>query len=336
MQAWGRFVRRVVTGFWATLTFAALVGIVTIVAVVIVATLNSDYDAATVQTHSIGSKSDSAVDVVIRISSVNDQPNTAQVTVVAKAGRSALEKYLRSDTDKLTFQVLDGLPDSGVERIASVTLDRSSIQDSMAIAESRQSTGALVMYHDPKPYPFDDYVTFLEVLPPAADRNAPDFRVTVVKLIAGRTMTVSADPSSFTITMKRPRIYQVFVVVGAGIFMAVIIGVAAHLFRSSAWDKPVNQAIAIAGLFLAAAGFRDILGLSKLASFSAMEAFIIGVPLLLLAIALLRGALMSLRRPTPPKAPSASFVLQVGPDVRDAAAAEPSRPVEAPGDRQPG
>jgi hypothetical protein len=297
MRTWGRVVHGVVYGFWTTVSGLAIVCIAAILGVIVIATFQSDYSASAVQTETLTKNPSSPVEIVLRIGSISDQSNTAQATVVARSRRSLLDTELRSDTDKLTFQLDDGNPVSGIQRLGSVSLDKSSIQSSLAYAEGQPVSITLVTYHDATPYPFDKYESFVGIVPISPGQNAPDFHVAIVKTIAGRSMVVSGEPANFTIVLKRPWIFQVFVVVGALIFVSIILSVSFHLYQTSAWEKPVNQVVAIAGLFLSAAGFRDIIGLSKLASFSAMEALVIGIPLLVLATALLKGALVSLRRP---------------------------------------
>ena len=207
--------------------------------------------------------------------------------------KAPLADKIRSGAASFKVVLTDGNPDSsGIEHIATLTLEKTAFSEGLYGLESPAVTASVPMYHSLSPYPLDNYTSYLGISAASAEVfPLPNIKTNIVKMVAGRTVRARGKTANFNVTLARPRLQQVFIVISGLVYMSIIIGVALRIIKSPTVFNPLNQSITVASFLLGAAGFRDLMGFSKLSSFSVAEAFIVGIPLLLLAVAFFRSSM---------------------------------------------
>ena len=259
----------------------------------------SDFAASSISRIDVESAGDHRpIEAVIRIDSFNDATNSATATVTAIA-KPPLAAHIKAGTATIKVLLSDGNnTTAGPSHIATLVLDKNSFTEGLYGVESKPVPAILPMYHQLAPYPFDKYTSYLSILTLSDDIfPVPQLSTSIVKMVAGRVVQVSGTSDVFNVTLVRPGIQQIFISASGLVFMAIIIGIGVRINRSPTSFNPVSQSMTVASFLLGAAGFRDLMGFSKLASFSVAEAFIVGVPLLLLAFAFFRSSITAV----PPK-----------------------------------
>ena len=142
-------------------------------------------------------------------------------------------------------------------------------------------------------YPFDEiYIRpFLTIR--RNDGLNPPFNLVVIKAVPGRLLEIRNNGGIPSMHLKRPIIQILLIVISSAAFILLALVVAIELFRINDGLSTIQEILAFAGYLLATAGFRDLLGFSKLSGTSFLEMAIVGVPIVVLsfvfAISVWRG-----------------------------------------------
>lgn len=231
------------------------------------------------------------IDVTVRLVSLNEASNTVQVDFAADI-RTPLADEIRAGKIPFQLRLVAGDPGAGARTIATLDINKDTPDGPFEGIETEHATGNLVIYRDVYSYPFDDYSAQLAIV--SSDHRS-DFNTRIVKLIAGRRL-MRGDPDDNTVinfVLRRPGLQKCFVIGSCVVFMLVIGAITYSLLTSPVGQSTQGLMITVAGMILGAGGIRDLLGVTKLASFSAFEAFIIGGLMATLLAAFIRIVLVS-------------------------------------------
>lgn len=257
---------------------------------------NYDFLASTADFTTVSSRvSHSPVLVVIRVVSLSEASNTLQISAAAVVD-DPLASRIRSGDNQLRITLSAGDQPWATRNILAFNVNKDTPNQAHSKAlETDYAQGTIVSTRDLNPYPFDDYSNQMSVDVTGSNNTYLHPDVRVIKLIAGRTVSATGHDDLFDITLTRPAIQKMFVVCAAAIFIFIIIGTSAMLVLSPGVKSPQSLVIAVAGLLLGSVGFRDLIGLTKLSSFSAGDALAVGIPLLALTLALTHAAYRAFR-----------------------------------------
>jgi hypothetical protein len=115
-----------------------------------------------------------------------------------------------------------------------------------------------------------------------------DFNFEIQKAISGRNLSIEIEGgNNVTIELYRTRIEKVFVKICSGIFLLISVFVGFGIIVSKRGFSKLEELLMVAGYLLAIAGFRELIGLSRISGISALEIVVIGVPMILIFIALI-------------------------------------------------
>lgn len=131
-------------------------------------------------------------------------------------------------------------------------------------------------------FPFDDLqvATFQSLY---TLRGLEAARQQTIKLLPGRAMLWDGDRVNGHIVLSRPFNDKVLILVSAGLFLLLTTIVTWKLFFSGGATSGVQEIVAVAGYIVAAASFRDLLGVTHTNGTSAFEILVFGLPMCLLA-----------------------------------------------------
>jgi hypothetical protein len=89
---------------------------------------------------------------------------------------------------------------------------------------------------------------------------------------------------------------RAFVLLGGVIFVLLSVAVAILLFRNDDGLESWEELLAFAGYLIGAVGFREVLGVSRVAGVSAFEVAVFGAPMMVLATGMMVGFWRNFRR----------------------------------------
>jgi len=292
-----KVVTRVVRG---TLIVTLLIAGVALILLMSVGVLNSDWYGRETETQQVpraGVAVDDAAPVVrLELRRIVADTNSVEASLVLVVdGRSPIGGEIKSGSTTLIAEVRDG---SSLEPVAinvHTIVDKAAFQAGWSDAASRSATFALPAYTSGVPYPFDDVRVrpFLQVTDDKM-MGVP-VRAEVQKAFPGREMVVRLEGGVPEIRLSRTTTEVAYILTTGLIFFALSVAIALRLFSPTSALTGVQELIAVASYLVAAAGFRDLLGLSRLPGTSIFEILILGVPLVLLAIGVAVSSLRSRR-----------------------------------------
>jgi hypothetical protein len=175
----------------------------------------------------------------------------------------------------------------------TTVMDASTFRHGFASAIVRSDRFFLPIYPSMGSYPFDD-LRMRPMFRMQVDQSSIlAFKVEVQKAFPGRLLSVEGDSGITLVSLARTPPEKAFIVTASAIFFLLSLTVTIGLFASRRGLTSFEQLIAVAGYLLAAAGFRDLLGVSRVAGTTILEIVILGIPLVLLsfgvAISMYRG-----------------------------------------------
>lgn len=111
-------------------------------------------------------------------------------------------------------------------------------------------------------YPFDD----IRLRPMVWVRSSRDgllrARLEIEKAVPGRLLSVTQDSGAAVVTLTRAWTEKAFVLAASPVFVLISLAVTVGVFFARATASSLEQLIALASYLLAAAGFRELLGVS--------------------------------------------------------------------------
>jgi hypothetical protein len=163
-------------------------------------------------------------------------------------------------------------------------IDSSAFEPGSSWAVTRSERFLLPTYPSMGTYPFDD-IRFRPMLNVRSTRDGllrP--RVEIQKALPGRLLAVTEEGGCAVISLTRAPTEKAFVLASSLIFVLISLAVTFGVFFGRSSASSFEQLVAVASYLLAAAGFRELLGVSRVTGTTILEVLILGVPLTLLAI----------------------------------------------------
>lgn len=168
---------------------------------------------------------------------------------------------------------------------SDVTLDNVSanIEGGVAVAAVQSKRFFLPALPSIGGFPFDDLYIRPIVDVSRNGNYTPHFRLDVQKALPGRILEVTGDNIP-EIRLTRSPTEKAIVITSSLIFL-FLSGILAYSLLAMGQGLSILQdLLAVGGYLVAAAGFREILGVSRSSGATALEVVVIGIPLLLLMI----------------------------------------------------
>lgn len=216
-----------------------------------------------------------------------------------------LPRLISEGKTKITAELRDGSSLQPYGILSDVTLDHVSAKvqpgvNSFAVQSQRFLLPAMSSVSG---FPYDD----LKVRPIVDVRRdefyTGEFKLEIQKAMPGRVMELS-DKNIVDINLTRSPTEKVIVLASSGVFIFLSVILVIVLFDRSRGLSSLEELLAVGGYLVAAAGFREVLGVSRMAGASALEMIVIGVPLAFLSVAVgisfMRGRLSSNRQQRQP------------------------------------
>lgn len=163
-------------------------------------------------------------------------------------------------------------------------VDSTSFELGSAWAVARSGRFLMPTYSSMGTYPYDD----VRLRPMLMVRSSRDgllrARLEVQKALPGRLLAVTEEAGAATVTLTRAPTEKAFVLTASLVFVLISLAVTVGIFFSHKTASSFEQLVAVASYLLAAAGFRELLGVSKVPGTTILEILILGVPLALLSL----------------------------------------------------
>ena len=136
-------------------------------------------------------------------------------------------------------------------------------------------------------FPLDHYLIWPDARIAAEGLVDTKVNLHIVKQLPGHVLTTNHDPVNLELRLGRP-LNERIAIVGYGLWFLMLTGaVALIIARTKTPSKGWEDAIALGGYVIAAAGLRQLIGLDRAASTSASELAFFMAPLILLSIAIM-------------------------------------------------
>jgi hypothetical protein len=263
------------------LAVCVLVAVLFVVATVV----NNDLYGRMTESHELPratSNSRSGPDIptlTLRIHRLLADENVAEVSLVGTIRRSTYDAPI----PPFVASVHDGSSLQPFALRTSVDLEAGNATPFEVAASSPRFL--LPTVHSVAGFPWDEIMLEPAVIVRPVDGLSPAFVLQIQKATPGRLLHVEGSPSRPSIRLVRPTTEIVFVVGSALVFLVLSLLLALTLLGKPDGLKALDELLAVAGYIVAAAGFREILGLSRISGVCVLEVVTLGLPLLILSIA---------------------------------------------------
>lgn len=223
--------------------------------------------------------------------------NAVECSILIDAG-SDLTKLIRNGKSGVTATIRDGSSFHPYGIGHSVTLDgtTASLRAGVFVSAVESERFFLPAFPSVGGFPFDDLKIRPIVDVVKDDGYTGHFRLEVQKSLPSRLLDVSEENIP-TITLTRSPTEKAIVVTSALVFLFLSSILAFGLYAARRGLTTLEELLAVGGYLVAAAGFRELLGVSRSSGTSALEVAIIGIPMLLLAsgvaVSFVRGRIHS-------------------------------------------
>jgi hypothetical protein len=282
---------------WARrLALTALILCAVFVAMAVFASLvNADLLARNSQEKLLFADKDGPVlaDVRVVIHKLLADENAVEVSFVVSALRTDLPASLRYSDGCLTLLFGErSLPDRPTRKMLVSCRETASGFEASNVVLTESERINLHAFPSVAGYPFDKW-TFLPraqlYISPGEFARA---QYRVQRDIPGKLLAISGDKYNWEISLERPPLEKILVLACGLAFVSLTTLVTLRLFASDALTG-LQEVIAVAGYLVAAAGFRDLLGVSRAYGVSAFEIMVVGTPIVALSLgiatSMLRG-----------------------------------------------
>jgi hypothetical protein len=164
------------------------------------------------------------------------------------------------------------------------SVDSSAFDPGSSWAVMRSERFLLPTYPSMGTYPFDD----VRLRPMLNVRSTRDgllrARVEIQKALPGRLLAVTEEAGAVEISLTRAPTEKAFILASSLVFVLISLAVTIGIFFARSTASSFEQLVALASYLLAAAGFRELLGVSRVTGTTILEIVILGVPLACLSI----------------------------------------------------
>jgi hypothetical protein len=257
---------------------------------VVIAILNADLRGRMTQNQVVKWSAQSASDeepvVRIVVHRILSEENTVEASVILRViADGPIGRDVKAGKTTLLVEVRDGSSLAPVELRAEARLDSSAFQPGFSSAAVQSPRFLLPAYESLGSYPLEE----LTVRPIVTVREtntagAVAANVEIQKSLSGRELHASGSMGNVEIRLSRTTTEVAYILTLGIIFFTLSVLIALNLIAARL--SGLQELLAVAGYFLAAAGFRDVLGLSRVTSTTLFEIVALGVPLVALSASL--------------------------------------------------
>lgn len=227
--------------------------------------------------------------------------NTIEASLVLLLDAGAVREPYWRRRSRLKASIRDG---SNLQPVLTVSpievdlLDTRSLKSGLALGSNRFH---LPIVPSEAGFPFDDVKIF--VTPQILDASGYllPFNFEVQKALPGRLLISSGHPLAPEIRLSRSSTEKALVLFGGLVFLFLSATLIFVLVKSPAGIRGWEELLAFAGYLLGAAGFRDMLGVTRGGGTSTFEVVVFGAPLISLAVAMSFSLLQSRKKASEPE-----------------------------------
>jgi hypothetical protein len=216
--------------------------------------------------------------------------------IVVVADDDKLAAPIREGKCVLTAEIHDGTTLAPVALGRETVFGPTAFKSGWSAAAVESEVFTLPADSSVGTYPFDDIRLRPMLWLRCHEGGLEFFNLEVQKAFAGRELRVSGKEGIAEITLSRTAVEKAYILTTACIVFVLSMAVAVALLVASSGLTIIQELIAVASYILAAAGARELLGLSRLQGTSVLEIFVVGVPLLLLTVGAIMSIVRTLRR----------------------------------------
>lgn len=225
-----------------------------------------------------------AVVVRLVIHKIVSDENSVEASAVIEAPGELTERFLRNPQPCMTLLV----DDRSHERLFEPR--RFHFDCTKAAGEAfvfRQTPRFLLpAWQSVEMYPFDKVETW-PLLRLTAGGEMPPTRYVVAKTMSGRILSQEGTELNWDINLARSTNQKIAIVMAATLFIAIALVAAWKILTAKSATSGLEDVLAVAGFVLAAAGFRNLLGVERLPGTSAFEIAVFLLPLGVLVVSML-------------------------------------------------
>lgn len=200
-----------------------------------------------------------------------------------------LREAITNGQAKVSVTLTDGSSVEPYGLLRRMEIDASTLKANAGMTQTavQSERFSIPSYPTVDGYPFDDVmirpIIWVQVNAPFDFRFNNYYKLEIEKALPGRIMELN-DENIVTVTLTRSVTEKALVITSSIIFIILTVFLSFGLFTSKEGLSTVEEIVAVGGYLIAAAGFRDLLGVTRVAGTSALEITIIGFPLVLVTI----------------------------------------------------
>lgn len=213
------------------------------------------------------------------------EENLIEASVIVSSRYQDLPQSLSEKNDCLTLVVLDRSLTSKAIRSFSIDCKQPIIRGFGSQNDLEFETPRFFVASFPSVvgYPFDD-VTTLPWFELFSQEGLVTATYSVSKTMPGKTLQLTKDRYNFEIKIVRPILEKAIVVISSLTFIILTAIVTFKLFSNNVNLSGLQELLAVAGYIVAAASFRDLVGVTHTSGTSALEILIFGAPMVALSL----------------------------------------------------
>lgn len=256
--------------------------------------LNADLYGRLSESHIFDAQDTEQARLILAIHRLVPDENAAEVTIQLSVPSQPQADLVGSDREWLEGGVNANAYSGSSEVSKSIRIDsmnRGNAPNLTAVSERFNVPTFPSLYG----FPFDDVRIDVSTYIRKSNGVTPPYAFEIQKRLPGRRLSGKGNLTVASITLSRPSTERMMVLVSSIVFVSLVAMLAFYLFRRQS-GSPLEEMLGVTSFLIGAAGFREIVGVTRSSGVSVLEIVVFGVPLLLLAYAIMAGALRRSRK----------------------------------------
>jgi hypothetical protein len=216
------------------------------------------------------------------------EENAVDASIVLSYPKVSMFENLKTNKIKIVITFSDGYfnDPSGLIKIFSFTDSINNNSYGYTNIGFESGRFQIPVFPSIDGFPFDD-IQLMPVIFINMNGNYSRFNLEIQKRISGKILKIQEGKNSYSsIIMTRTSTEKTLVILSSIIFILLTFILTYRLFTIPNGLNKLEELITVAGFILAIASFREILGISRNSGTSALEIFVILVPILSIFIGL--------------------------------------------------
>lgn len=276
--------RLVVTRWIASAATAVAVGVSgwLLILIVWIPIANSDFQARTRSLIVLDPQGNSEFSASLILHRLIPEENAAEASLAIRVFPGPILDSIRAGTFKARVTVWNRSSEYPIYTLESLRVDTAaSASWELSMGSERFS---LPLHSSVTDFPWDYYVGFIGIRVQRDEVGLIPARFSIAKGFPGWRVVSEGNPMNLTLRFERPLVQRLIVLLSLVVFVLLSLWVVFSILQGPKELSAISGSTALAGFVLAAAGYREIVGLSSLPSVSWLDLIVLGVPLIALLI----------------------------------------------------